>query len=150
MANTVDKIRIQQALIDQARSASYYAVSYDPKSNKPNDVDAGVGGNPVVGPKSVGVNEVSSAFVEDPQHGRSQIRKRESWLWVVICKFNTEVTSYVAEDAWLLSPPVLPRSGSLRQVTLNLISATYEHPVRQEGHNGSRITFIFEARLSRR
>ncbi len=151
MANTVDKIRVQQELTKLVRDADYYAVSYDPDSNEPADVDTSVGAGTVkVKPGSVGTNEISCSWLIDARHGRRQIRERENWRWEAQVKFKSEVTSYVAEEAWSLKPLVLPRSGSLRQVTLELVNATYEHPVRQEPHNGSRITFTFEARLGRR
>lgn len=150
MANTVLKVHIQQQLIDLVAAGNYYGVAYDPATNKPCDVDATPTGDCRVEPAMVHANEIDSQFVEDPRHGRADILRRVSWIFTATATFNAEATAFVAEELWSLKPPILPRTSVFRQVTLRLLKTVYEHPTRQGSHNGSRITFIFEARLARR
>lgn len=150
MPNTVEKIHVQRELIRLVRGGKFYAVTYDRTTNEPHDVDASVGGDPVTPPVSVQANEIEGAFVVDPRHRRGRILTRSGWTFLVTAQFKSEVTSYVAEEEWALDPPILKVTNAAGQVTLDLLRVGYDHPTRQQSNSGSRITFVFEARLSRR
>lgn len=148
MPNTIDKVRIHNALIDLLQAGPYYAVTHDSSTKHAADVDEAV--DTAVSPSSAAANEVSSSYDVDSRHGRDYKRSRSRWSWLGIVKFDQEVTSWRAEESWLNSPLILPSSAGFRQATLELAGATYQHPIKQQGHNGSVIEFTFEIRLSRR
>lgn len=150
MPSLLEKIRVQNALIALGQAGPFYAVSYDKDTKLATEIDVLV--DPAVAPAHVAANETSSAFAEDVRYGRSYRWARSGWTWQLACHFNQEVTGWRAEEEWRSSPPILARdeaNGLTHQVTLLLQSASYEHPIKQGPHSGSRFTFIFEARLSR-
>ncbi len=148
MANTLLKVHVQQRLIQLVRAGTYFQITYVSVTNEPADVDTGV--DPPVVPAFVHANEIDSQFSEDPRNRRNDVHQRVNWIFTATAAFNSEATAFVAEEAWTLKPPILARTAVFRQVTLNLLKTVYEHPTRQESYNGSRITFFYEARLSRR
>lgn len=149
MPNTSEKIRIQNALIVLGQAGPFYAVTYDPTTKLAADIEIGV--DPTVTPPWVISNEIQAEFDPDPRHGRDRKLRRMSWSWILICRFNEEVTPFEAEWLWLNSPPILPRTADFpEQVTLDLLRTTYTHPTTQSSYSGSQIEFTFEARLSRR
>lgn len=149
MPNTVEKIRVHNALVQLGLAGPYYAVTYDPATKLAQDVDEAV--DPTVVPASCQANEITSRWEKDQRHGRNLVLERTSWVWALIVKFNQEVTAWRAEETWAGSPLILPRDANFpTQVTLKLIGATYQHPIKQGSHNGSLIEFNFEARRSRR
>ena len=148
MANTVDNVRIHNELVALLLAGPYYAVDYTPATKLAGDIDTAVA--TAITPASVQTNEISAVFEPDQQHGRAHVLDRGQWLWLGIVKFDREVTAHQAEELWQSAPKVLPRSSVFRQATIELRSAEYEHPIRQQGHNGSRIEFTFSVRLSRR
>lgn len=149
MPNTVEKVRIQNALIALGQAGPFYALTYDKTTKLANDIDTGVA-TPVTAPW-VAANEIQSEFGIDPRHGRDRKLKRLTWSWILICRFNEEVTAEEAEKLWLNSPSILARTAQFPgQVTLDLLRTTYTHPTKHESHSGSQFDFTFEARLSRR
>ena len=149
MPNTVEKIRIQNALIVLGQTGLFYAVTYDPTTKLAAAIDTTTAS--VVTPPWVIANEIQAEFGLDSKHGRGRQLKKLSWSWILICRFDSETTGDRAEQAWLNSPPVLPRTADFPgQVTLDLLRTTYTHPTTQSSHSGSQLEFTFEARLSRR
>lgn len=148
MANTVEKVRVHNAIIGLLEAGPYYPVNYTPATRLAADIDTAV--DPTIDPISVQTNELLAAFTLDERYKRGRVLDRAQWVWVGFVKFAQEVTAYEAEELWLLSPPRLPRTPVFRQVQIDLIRTSYTHPTKQEGHSGSLIEFNFEIRLSRR
>lgn len=148
MPNTIDKVRVHNALVDLVATGPFYRVTNESTTNHMMDIDEAV--DTPVSPGSLWANEVRSECAHDPRHMRDLKRDRQQWTWMVIAKFSREVTSYRAEEAWLNSPPIVPRDTQFRQATIELESVNYEHPTKQQSHSGSIIQFRFNVRLSRR
>lgn len=148
MPNTVDKIRIHNALIAAVLAGPFFAVTYDPDTKLALDVDVDV--DTPVSPASLQANEIAAAFEVDERYKRGYKLDRTDWSWVVLTKFHQEVTAHELEESLLSSPPVLPRSDLFRQATLQLTRAIYSHPTKQQSHSGSAIEFHFDVRLTRR
>lgn len=151
MPSYIDKIRIQNALIQRGQGGDYYAVSYSPSTKLATEVDTLSASK--VTPQNVMAQELASAFGVDPKHGRDLVEQRTTWSWALVIEFSKEVTLHVAEETWLANPLTLARdeaNGLTRQVTLHLVRVDYKHPTFQEAHKGTRATYFFEARLSRR
>lgn len=137
--------RIHNKLVEIVQAGPYYRTFNDSATK------AAIGGGPVT-PASCVANETGASFLADNRHGRKRILRRDTWTWLVIVKFDVEVTSHLAEDGWLQDPPILPAdstSGS-QQATIELERASYQHPTKHQGHGGSVIEFEFNVSLSRR
>lgn len=148
MANTVEKVRVHNAILALLQAGPYYAVAYDPDTKLAQDVDVATA--TPLDPDSCQTNEIASSFGADDQFRRGAPRsERERWLWVGLVKFNREVTVHEAEAAWA-EPTVLPRTDTFRQVRIDLVSADYQHPTRQQSHSGTQVQFQFQVTLSRR
>lgn len=151
MANTVDKVRVQNAILGLLQAGPYYAVTYSPTTKFAENIDT-ASATPIT-PASAVANEKAATFEIDQRHRRDLKFDRTSWAWVGIVKFNREVTAHAAEEAWSTDPLVLPRSTGddpFRQATIHLIASSYQHPIKQGGYSGSLIEFSFEIRVSRR
>lgn len=150
-SNTSIKVAVQRKLTQMGFAGPYYKVEYTPVSNEPCDLNFEFSdGAMLETPDSVAVNELSSAFQIDRRHGRDWLSERVNWRWEMILKFKTEVTLTEAEQLWG-RPMICPRTKLIpRQAILQLTSAEYNHPIRQQSHGGTVARFTFDVRLSRR
>ena len=143
----LERTRIQNKLIEIGQQGAYYPVSYDTETKL-----ASVDQAQPIEPSEVLCNEISANFGL-PQRKRTHYRReRLGWRFELIIGFHCEVTFEAFEDSLLEDPPVLPRDPSCghdRQVILELVEApNYVHPYQQSSSAGSRVTLVFDARLS--
>lgn len=148
MSNLAQRVRVQNAILTMLKSGPYYEVAYAPSTGLAEDIDTGIA--PTITPASARTNEVGSSFEVDQRYRRSYSLSRPQWDWIGIVAFDREVTAFQAEEDWRLSPPILPKTGDLEQVTIEVTGSNYSHPTQQQGHSGTVIEFQFLARLHRR
>src|SRR5687767_5447889 len=92
----LNKIRVQQKLVEIGLAGPYYQVAYD--ANEADDVDPETA--EVVAPVSAQANEVASGWDTDTQYGRNKVQGRTNWEWRLQLSFSKEVTLEAAEEAW--------------------------------------------------
>ena len=141
----VEYARIHNLLVATAMAGTFHPYSID-KTTKVLTIDT----NTSVPPASALANEVSAEFGQAPLHRQSQKDDRIKWLWDLHLQFNKPVTVEAFEQAITGIPLRLARDTEmgLRQVTLRLLSAEYEHPLQQQPTTGLSVVFHFEASLS--
>lgn len=148
MPNTINKVRVHQALIQTVKAGAFYAMTYDPQTDEALDIDEAVAAP--IAPSSVKANELQ-ADVELSQRQRQRFTlERARWTWLVRTKFSCEVTAWRFEEALMLDPPCLPVDSSQRQVQMILQRIEYTHPPTNQAHSGSEIDFYFNVRPLRR
>lgn len=148
MANTNERVRAHNKLVELVKAGPYFAMSYDSNGDAA-EIDEAVATQ--ISPVSVKANETGSSFEEDRRHGSSMRRRRRSWDWTVVAKFNQEVAVDAAEKVWLESPPILARTSDFPdQLRVDFLNSSYMHPTTKQPHAGSLIEFNFEIRQSRR
>jgi hypothetical protein len=137
----VDKIRIQNALIDLALNGTFYLVSYDA------DHKAVLGA--AVAPAEALANEVTSGFDEPERNRRRYRRDRTEWIWQLRVGFHQEVVLDAFEEAWNASPIFLPADSGLgyRRCSLELRRSNYTHPPTQDPKGGTKVVYEVNARL---
>jgi len=95
-------------------------------------------------------NEVRGAFGIDDRYGREYRQERQGWAWLLVMRFDTEVSLEGFETALLRSPLSIardPLDGRDEQVRLLLEDVAYEHPPRGGASNGTKVTYRFVAEL---
>lgn len=150
MANRANKVRVQNELITLAQTGRFFAVTYDKDTKLANPVDDTA--DPVIAPASVLANEIQGTFSIDPNMGRKQILRRDSWVFALLCGWDQEITVEFFEE-FLLDPlPRLPddKANGLEDVTLILNRTEVIHPPTQNAANGSSAKFTFEALVGRK
>ena len=142
----LQRVRIQNFLIDFATSGQYVPVSYEPKTRKLRADETRK-----VAPQSVICNERTSFFGDPVGYRRDSRLDRNTWTFEVDIHFNCEVAFELFEDGVAVKPPILPAvpENGLRQVTLRIVSSEYIHPPQQSPTGGSQGKFVFEAQLHR-
>lgn len=142
----LQRIRIQNFLVDYASGGNYVPISYDPKTRKMKADES-----KRVVPQSVICNEKSSFFGDPVGYRRDSRLDRNTWTFEVDIHFNVEVAFELFEDGVSVKPPILPADpeDGLRQVTLRILSSEYIHPPQQSPTGGSQGKFVFEAQLHR-
>lgn len=79
-------------------------------------------------------------------------RERTGSTWVVDLKFERDVSTEAVENALMASPPRIARGsapGIEQQVTLELLGASYVHPVQGQPAKGSQVRLRFNANYKR-
>jgi hypothetical protein len=142
---TTQRIRIQNFLVELARSGVFYPVTYTKGIADPIDI----GQSTRQFPGSALCNEINAEFRRDEDYGRSLKLKRVDWQFELLLMFNREVTFEFFERAFMDKPPILEAGEGFEQATLMLDSAAYEHPPQQTPANGSKATMKFTAVLGR-
>ena len=143
------KLDIHRALVAMLQAGPYFAVAFPAGDSIPSVVDPDTA--PQITPASAGADEVNAGFGVDGRHGRREILHRTDWRWHGLVKFHGAVTAFQAEEDWLATPLIVPRSGGNPQAKILLLDAAYSHPRRQQsGGSGTQIDFHFEVRLGRR
>jgi len=145
VATLFDRVRIQNALVAEALTGPFYAVTYDATTK----VATGDVNTPIT-PTAI-ANEVDASFEPAVLHRRGYRRERQTWTFELRLQFQREAVLEAFEDRMLLSPPILPRdpaSGLPAQITLNLRGSRIQHPVQQEAPTGSFVIYTFEATRS--
>lgn len=137
--------RIQRRLLIEGSVGPFYAVSVDPDTKVPT-----VDGATSIAPASVLAEELSTDFGTPQRNRRTNRSERRSWRWVMICKFNQNVTSESAEKRLIATNILLPRdpANDLEQVTLKLLDTDPFHPPQQNPSSGTSVKFTFEAELA--
>lgn len=150
MPNRSNKVRIQNKLITLAQAGRFFAVSYDKDTKLANPVDDTA--DPVIAPASVLANEIQQTFGIDPNMGRKQIGRRDSWVFQLFCSWDQEITvEFFEED--LLDPLARlndDKANGLEDVTLILNRTEVNHPPQQNAANGTAAKFTFEAVIGRK
>ena len=133
--------RIHEALTSAAEAGEFRPVRF---SGRDLTVDEGT----TVAPATALVYEVSSQFGTPKVFRRERKQERLLWEWLLVVEFNTAVSCETFEENLCGSPILIPRSEGLRQITLRLVGADYDHPARQQPSKGTIVSFRFEAELS--
>lgn len=105
-------------------------------------------------PKSILIFQEESGFERSARNRMDPRlpRERVTSTWVVDMAFDKEVSLEALEEALMASPPRIARgaaSGVTQQVTLELLGASYVHPVRGQPAQGTRARFRFNANHKR-
>lgn len=143
-----DRIEIQKKISEVVKAATFYPVTYDETTKEPSVGVVAIDAAEIF----VVVNEVASGFGLDDNYKRSFAQERMGWRFTVLVTFNVEALLEVFEQAWLASPPVIPRdvaNGRPFQVRLLLEAAEYGHPPQHEA-GGTHVTYQIVAEQSRR
>ena len=100
-------------------------------------------------PTAILIDQASSAFEDAERHGRDLLTDRRNWIWDARAAFAGHV-SVEELEILLQSPIIISReiSGLPRHITIHLVEATYQSPVRQQSTSGSKIQFRFSVILS--
>lgn len=133
--------RIHEALTSAAEAGVFHPIRF---SGRDLTVDTTV----TVAPATALVYEVSSSFGLPRVQRRDRKQERLAWEWLLVVEFNAAVSCEEFEENLCASPILVPRSEGLRQITLRLQGADYEHPARQQASKGTNASFRFEAELS--
>jgi len=133
--------QIHSALTSAALAGVFPPVSYSGR-------DMTVDEESSVVPSSALAFEIASSFGLPIRQRRDRMQERLNWEWLLVVEFNTTVTFERFEEDLCASQILIPRTDSLRQITLRLVGAEYEHPARQQAAKGSTASFRFEAILS--
>lgn len=136
------KDRITCALLDAAREGEFYVVE-----RNPNTGCTSTGLSVKADSIEALTNEIFADFDTARRHRRTFMDERQTWTWQLILGFNTEVNISKFEDGLTRKPRVIPRDLVLGfpQVTLRLRETLYDHPVQQEGSQGTRAVLTFRA-----
>lgn len=136
------KDRITCALLEAARAGEFYIVERNPNTGY---TSTGLS----VKAESIEAltNEIFADFDTARRHRRTFMDERQTWTWQLILGFNREVNLTQFERSLTDRPRVIPRDVSLGfpQVTLRLRETLYDHPVQQEGSQGTRAVLTFRA-----
>lgn len=137
--------RIQRRLLLEGSNGPFYAATTD-VDTKQKTVDVAT----VVAPASVMAEEESTTFGTPSRNRRTDRRERKSWRWLVVCKFNRDVSAEAIEKRFIAANILLPRDSAndLEQVSLKLLDADSFHPAQQNPSSGTHVKFTFEAELS--
>jgi len=92
--------------------------------------------------------EQTAKFGLPVRNRRSYMQEKSDWMWQLFLEFPHEVISEDFEASLCETPILIPRSAELRQVSLVLSDADYEHPTRQGAVKGTNILYSFEAVIS--
>ena len=140
------RIRIQRSLIYAAQQGEFFQVSYVTTTGLPTQVDPQTATR--VPPASALCNEIpSSTFELDRRMGRRVARRRTTWNFEVLCRWDVEVILEVFEQWWADNTLVLPEDvpNRLGQVRLNLLRSEPSHPVIGQPAVGTLCKFFFQA-----
>jgi len=140
----LQRVRIQRALIAAAKAGAFFAITY--ASGVPNQVDPSTATS--IPPSSVLCNEIpSTAFDVDPKQGRRLARRRTTWNFELLCRWDVEVSLETFEQSLLDRPFTLPpdNANRLGQVRLNLLRSEPSHPVFGKPSVGTLCKFFFQA-----
>jgi hypothetical protein len=105
-------------------------------------------GTTAVAPK-IYARESSSSFGPAINH-RTRVLDRDDWEWILVLKFQTQVTAEAFEEAWMSGLPVVASTADNRQVTLELVDAAYAHPERGQPSQGTTISYTVRAQIGPR
>lgn len=102
-----------------------------------------------VKPTGLLIDQASASFETDSRHGLSLKTDRKEWIWDAVLKFQGHVSVEEVEIS-LENPIIVSRAVSAlpRQITIQLLDATYQSPARQQSTSGSKILFRFSVTLS--
>lgn len=136
------KDRITCALLESAREGEFYIVE-----RNPNTGCTSTGLSVRADHIEALTNEIFADFDTARRHRRTFKDERMTWTWQLILGFNREVNLTQFERSLTERPRVIPRDVSLGfpQVTLRLRESVYDHPVQQEGSQGTRAVLTFRA-----
>lgn len=141
------RTRIQAFLTGVAFEGNFFAVTYDPNTGLPRDVDLE---GQIIKPVACHCNEVNAQFIPDENQGRRLARRRDGWMFELRIDFDREVTAEVFEQFMLDACPKLPPTDTMPGIIFALTSVEAEHPVQQEPTTGSKFKYLVEAVEGRR
>lgn len=129
---------VQRHLVTMAEDGEYWSVQWKPSAREAEVQDR-------VHPSSIVVQESESHWHKS-ETSRTLERERSSWTWSLIIRFETGVTALLErfEDALTDHPARIDNQDGRPPLFLNLISASYSHPVRQGPASGTEATYTFE------
>ena len=134
--------RIQNAIIDLARGATYPAVSVSAADGK---ITTG-GAN--VDLASCHCDEIRAEYGPARLNRQQNRREIQTWTFQVILVFNRRV-DLVNFQALFTKPPILPRQAPDNlQATLNLTGITLDHPPEQGPSAGTRAICTIVAEIA--
>jgi hypothetical protein len=132
---------IHDALVEAGSSGTFPPVTYVGR-------DMTVLEERTVTPSAVLAWEASSRFGLPERHRMTRRQEKFDWMWQLGLEFSHEVVFEVFEEWLCVNQILIPRGDGLRQVTLELMGAEYEHPARQGSAKGSEAVYSFLARVS--
>lgn len=129
------KLAIQTFLIGLAKDGEFYEVKYDPATGLPEPIIPGVA--PKIQPGTVLVDETGASFEPDDKMGRRRARRRGSWTFQLILRFQTPALIEFFEQSLLDPAPNVPAEIGLPGAFLNLTSTSIQHPAQQGAAKGT-------------
>jgi len=132
------RTRIQNAIIALVTAGTFHPVTYTAGVASIDDSES-------IAPASVLVNEINASFESDKSMGLKLSRKRRGWQFELHLSWNQEVDLSKFEESITEEVPRLAPTSTFGPIFLELDRAKYEHPVQQQGPNGTKATMIFNA-----
>jgi len=123
------KTLIYNKVIEQVQAASFHPVQ---DSGRALSVDEDTN----VSPGTILVGEEAKTFGDSRRSDRLR-QSISSWDWVLVLKFNREVSLEAFEDAWIADVPKVKSTEDTRVIFLYLESVEYIHPERKNDPKGT-------------
>lgn len=143
----LQKSRIFNKLYSLAKAGEFYRVHYASDGSMLTDYNAA----DKIQPKTILVNELTAEFETPENFRRFARRERSNWVWELYLAFSVEAALEKFEKQLIEKAIILPHDPDeeLPQVTLNLLSVEYTHPVKREPAGGTQVSFTFQATVGR-
>lgn len=138
MTNTLNssRIRIQNALVESIASHEFPHVVYDKSTGLASYSGKKYRTIPIC-------NETSGQLDLDRNFGRDYRQRVKGWQMSLICKFQVEVSLDELVDKFI-KPLTIYQEGDLPGALVFLRQFTVDHPVQQQGENGTRMVLVFD------
>lgn len=135
--------RVQQSLLSAATTGPYYVTQYDADTNLVSVTDT------QASPASIVAEEISARFGVPVRYRLSHRLEKQEWPWEIVIDFHQPVALEFFEEVLAANPITLKRdkANGLQQVTLELESVDYEHPLHYQPERGTRARVKVLARL---
>lgn len=100
-------------------------------------------------PSSVEADEMTAQFALPERNRRDYRKDKTGWNWELRVSFNENAILSEFEDAVNAAPIMLPalETPTRRQVSLEFLSASYQHQVAYGAKSGTRAIYVVQAKL---
>lgn len=143
-AHRTNHERIQSLLIDRGKAGPFHHRTFD-ATDRAEPINPFTATH--IPPSSCRCNGGPETFDAENGNGKSLTRKRASWRFELMLRFDREVSYETFVEGLRLDPPTLPpdKDYDLPSVRLDLLSATPTQPVQGQPAGGTHVTFAFNA-----
>lgn len=144
-----DRHAIQSAIITLVENhAHFHEVTYEDVGGVSKPVAFDPETAPSHAPETLRVNEISSSFAEDKNHGRSQILRRTNWSYVLYLEWSAKEIDLAAFlDGLCQNIPFIAKTADNARIRLFLLKYDVAHPVQQGASTGTQAKLLFNAEV---